>query len=123
MPRAHIIARLATALGVSIEWLMYGTKDPTTHHGDVLDVTVQKLPNGGAEVTIDMDEETRDLFQAAAHARNMSISDYLRESLIGEAKRRLKEENGSNLEPGDIDEIAQKVKKLLLEDGLTVKKK
>ena len=120
VPRAHILARLAGALGVEREWLQSGTgtrdTGTVTAYSKHLDVTTADKSGGGMDLFVDMDEKTHAVFSEEAAKAGMSLGDYLKQALmdrLDDIDRRIKQAETAGV---DIDELARRVKALIDED-------
>lgn len=116
VPRAHILARLAGALGVEREWLQSGTgpreTGTVTAYGKHLDVTTFEKPGGGMDISVDMDEEMHAMFTEEAEKAGLPLGDYFKKALLDQARAARKEK----AEGVDIEELARRVKALMDDD-------
>lgn len=78
IPRAHIIAKLAKALGVQYSFLQYGFEV------DDDDMWTQMSLNkdNTATISLTLDDETLDIAKKSAEIRGVSLEDYLKWVLV-----------------------------------------
>lgn len=124
MPRPHIMARLAGALGVHALWLSEGAGEretgSTTAYSEKLDVTFAKVPGGGFELAVAMDEETSALFQKSADEAGLPLEVFMKKVLFEQVGRKAMDRaHEKQLDDGAIEEIAKRVKQLLQSDEYT----
>lgn len=112
MPRPHLIAKLAGALGVFPDWLTSGSgprdSGSRSAYSKHLDVHMRERMSGGMDVSMEMDEEIFQIVKAGAEEAGLPIDDYLKELLLEQLKRR----SAPPPEKPSLGEIASRLKAL-----------
>ena len=92
MPRPHILAKLAAALGVFPVWLEHGFGDRDTgssvaHHPE-MDVSYRERLGGGADIAIDVTEELFQRLSLQAKMQGLDVDDYVKSLLVDNLTQR-----------------------------------
>jgi transcriptional regulator with XRE-family HTH domain len=110
-PRPQAVAKLAAALGLPFEWLSNGDQEPP---GTGTTLELSPRADGGADVSLRLDDETAGQLAARASELGISIED-LAKALMLEGLGKRGAANKS-LPEVDIEYLAQRVKELLAKD-------
>lgn len=78
IPRAHIIAKLAKALGVQYSFLQYGFEVDD----DEMWTQMSLNKDNTATISLTLDDETLDIAKKSAEIRGVSLEDYLKWVLV-----------------------------------------